>query len=77
MIVLTVILTGTGVGASQDADMFDVTPLRAFPRLSILGIFPALQPILAQVLVVAVIDVGFWLIGKGHDRARPKNRHAV
>ena len=71
------VLTGKGVGALQEAGMLDVTPLRDFPRISMLGIFPALQPILAQVLVVAVIGLGFWLIGKGHDGARPKDRHTV
>ncbi|HEY9091542.1 FTR1 family protein [Parasphingorhabdus sp.] len=77
MIVLTVVLTGKGVGALQEAGMLDVTPLKDFPRISMLGIYPALQPILAQVLVVAVIGLGFWLIGKGHDGERPKDRHTV
>ena len=77
MIVLTVVLTGKGVGALQEAGMLDITPLRDFPRISMLGIFPALQPILAQVLVVAVIGLGFWLIGKGNNGERPKDRHTA
>ncbi len=49
MIVLTVVLTGKGVGALQEAGMLDVTPLNDFPRISMLGIFPALQPITLHV----------------------------
>lgn len=77
MIMLTVVLTGKGVGALQEVGMLDVTPLRDFPRISMLGIFPALQPILAQVLVVAFIGLGFWLTGKRNDDERPKDGHAA
>jgi high-affinity iron transporter len=52
--VLAVVLIGKGVGALQKAGIFETTPL-ALPRIDFLGIYPSLQTVLAQLLVVAVI----------------------
>ena len=60
MIVLTVILTGKGIAALQEAGLMSVTPLPDFPQISMLGIFPAVQSLIAQVLVIAVIAAGYW-----------------
>ena len=60
MIVLTVILTGKGIAALQEAGLMSVTPLPDFPQISMLGIFPAIQSLVAQVLVIAVIAAGYW-----------------
>ena len=60
MIVLTVILTGKGIAALQEAGLMSVTPLPDFPHIAMLGIFPAVQSLIAQVLVIAVIAVGYW-----------------
>ena len=60
MIVLTVILTGKGIAALQEAGLMSVTPLPDFPQIAMLGIFPAVQPLIAQVLVIAIIAAGYW-----------------
>ena len=60
MIVLTVILTGKGIAALQEAGLMSVTPLPDFPQIAMLGIFPAVQSLIAQVLVIAVIAAGYW-----------------
>ncbi|ATW05791.1 cytochrome c/FTR1 family iron permease [Sphingorhabdus sp. YGSMI21] len=60
MIVLTVILTGKGIAALQEAGLMSVTPLSDFPQIAMLGIFPAVQSLIAQVLVIAVIAAGYW-----------------
>tara|TARA_R110002020_G_scaffold7424_1_gene31236 strand:- start:439 stop:2364 length:1926 start_codon:yes stop_codon:yes gene_type:complete len=60
MVVLTVILTGKGIAALQEAGLMSVTPLADFPQVSMLGIFPAVQSLIAQVLVIAVIAAGYW-----------------
>jgi len=51
--VLAVVLTGKGVAALQEAGVFDATPL-AGPRIEMLGVFPYLESVMAQ-LVVALI----------------------
>ena len=64
MIVLTVVLTGKGVAALQEAGLLSVTPLPNFPRISMLGIFPAAQPVVGQILVLVIIGAGLWLNGR-------------
>ena len=58
---LTVVLAGKGVAALQEAGIIDIAPLADAPRISILGIFPTWQSILAQLLMVLAILVGFSL----------------
>ena len=61
MIVLTVVLTGKGISALQEAGFLSITPLPDFPRISMLGIFPALQSVVGQIVVICVIVAGIWL----------------
>ncbi len=56
---LTVVLAGKGVAALQEAGIIAIAPLAAAPRLSMLGIFPTWQSILAQFAMVAAIIFGF------------------
>ena len=56
---LTVVLAGKGVAALQEAGIIDIAPLVSVPRLSVLGLFPTWQSVLAQLLMVAAIVVGF------------------
>jgi high-affinity iron transporter len=58
---LTVVLAGKGVAALQEAGIIDIAPLADAPRVSILGIFPTWQSILAQLLMVLAILAGFSL----------------
>lgn len=58
--VLAVVLVGKGIAALQEAGMIGVSPLEVMPRIPVLGIFPSWQPMLAQVLVLAVLVWGAW-----------------
>ena len=61
MAALTVVLAGKGVAALQEAGVIDIAPLAAAPRLSMLGIFPTWQSIMAQLLMVVAIVAGFTI----------------
>ena len=58
---LAVVLTGKGVAALQEAGMLDIHPLAAIPRLELIGLFPTLEGVVAQVLTVLAIATGFWM----------------
>ena len=58
--VLAVVLAGKGIAALQEAGLIGVFPLEGFPRISVLGMFPSWQPVLAQMLVAASIVWGAW-----------------
>jgi high-affinity iron transporter len=57
--VLTVVLAGKGIGALQEAGVISITPLTGVPRISILGLFPTLEAVGAQLLMLVAIIVGF------------------
>jgi high-affinity iron transporter len=69
MAALTVVLAGKGVAALQEAGIIDIAPLANGPRLSLLGVFPTWQSILAQLLMVAAIIAGFSLNRRTGGRA--------
>ena len=56
--VLAVVLAGKGVAALQEAGLIGITPI-AVPRIDVLGLFPTLQAVLAQALVLAALIAGF------------------
>jgi len=57
--VLTVVLAGKGVAALQEAGLVSIHPLAALPRISLLGLFPTLQGIAAQVVTLLALLIGF------------------
>jgi len=59
MAILTVVLAGKGVSALQEAGIIAIAPLRDVPRLSMLGLFPTWQSVLAQLLMAVAIGTGF------------------
>ena len=61
MAVLTVVLAGKGISALQEAGIVGIAPLRAVPRLSLVGLFPTAQTIAAQIAMVAALALGFAL----------------
>lgn len=61
---LAVVLAGKGVAALQEAGLLDIRPLAAAPRIELLGVFPTLEGLVAQVLTLAVIVAGFWFTGR-------------
>ncbi|MES2290068.1 MAG: FTR1 family protein [Pseudomonadota bacterium] len=61
MAVLTIVLAGKGVAALQEAGIIDIAPLAGDFRVSVLGIFPTVQSIGAQLLMLAMVLGGFTL----------------
>ena len=57
--ILAVVLAGKGIAAVQEAGLLGVTPLAAAPRIEILGIYPTLEGLGAQVATLAVLLIGF------------------
>ena len=56
---LTVVLAGKGVAALQEAGIIDIAPMAEAPRLSMLGLFPTWQSIMAQLVMAITIAAGF------------------
>jgi high-affinity iron transporter len=69
--VLAVVLAGKGVAALQEAGMLGVMPVSWAPRISLLGLYPTVQGLVAQAATLAVLIAGF-----GRNR-RPANRLAA
>jgi high-affinity iron transporter len=59
--ILAVVLAGKGVAALQEAGLISIHPLGALPRIAMLGLFPTLQGIVAQVATLLALVVGFGL----------------
>ena len=74
MCVLAVVLAGKGVAALQESGHVPVTSLD-FITLAPLGVFPTAQSLGAQLIVVIVVGVGFYLSSKGL-RAHASVEHA-
>jgi hypothetical protein len=53
--------TGEGVAALQEAGLINIAPLTDVPRLSVLGVFPTWQSVLAQ-LLMAELPPSEWSI---------------
>jgi high-affinity iron transporter len=66
--VLAVVLAGKGVAALQEAGMIGVIPLAWAPRVEILGLYPTLQGLLAQVATLAILLLGFGRNRRGARR---------
>lgn len=58
--VLCVVLIGKGVSALQEAGWLPISPLSGFIRVEILGLYPTVQGIVAQVAMALLLLVGFW-----------------
>src|SRR5690606_37840245 len=67
--VVAVVLAGKGVSALQEAGLVSVSTL-AIPKVALLGLYPTLQSVLAQLATLAVLMVGFWF------NRRPSLLHA-
>lgn len=57
---LAVVLAGKGVAALQEAGMIDIAPLAQMPRIPVLGLFPTMESIGAQLLTIAIVVLGGW-----------------
>jgi len=56
--VLAVVLTGKGVAALQEAGYLPVTPMAALPRVELLGLYPTIEGVLAQLGMIVLIITG-------------------
>ncbi|MBN4668727.1 iron permease, partial [Pandoraea nosoerga] len=52
--VLAVVLIGKGVAALQKVGFLHITPI-SMPRIDVLGIYPSVQTVLAQVAILLII----------------------
>lgn len=62
--VLAVVLTGKGVASLQETGLIDIRPAAGVPRLELLGLFPTWESVAAQIVVLAVLVIGFWMTGR-------------
>lgn len=67
--VLAVVLIGKGVAALQEAGMLDVTPI-AGPSVDLLGVYPSMQTMTAQVAVLLIVAVSMLFNAYANKRVR-------
>ena len=67
--ILAVVLAGKGVGALQEAGLVPVTPLAGVPRITMIGLFPTVEAVMAQLVTLAAVVLGF--------RASARPRHVA
>ena len=58
--VLAVVLAGKGVAALQEAGMVGITPLAGLPRSPMLGLYPTLETLAAQIVMALLLAAGFF-----------------
>ena len=69
--ILAVVLAGKGVGALQEAGLVPVTPLAGVPRITMIGLFPTLEAVGAQLLMLAALAFGFRVAARPRPLAAP------
>lgn len=57
--VLAVVLIGKGTSALQEAGYLSAHLLPGFPRVEILGLYPTMEGLCAQAIVIAVLAIGY------------------
>jgi len=62
--VLAVVLTGKGLAALQETGLVDIRPAAFVPRFEVLGLFPTWETVVGQVVVLAVLIIGFRATGR-------------
>ena len=63
MAFMAVSFAGAGIAELQEADVVSLTPVSGFPTLDLLGIYPRVENLAAQAIVLVVI-VGLYFFGK-------------
>ena len=63
MALMAFTFTGSGIGELQEADVVSLTPISGFPTIDLLGIYPRVENLAAQAIVLAII-VGLYFFGK-------------
>ncbi|OYW75870.1 MAG: hypothetical protein B7Z26_10885 [Asticcacaulis sp. 32-58-5] len=57
--VLAVVLIGKGVSALQEAGYLAIYPLAGVPQIELLGLFPTTEGVLAQIVMIVLLAIGF------------------
>lgn len=52
--ILAFVMVGKGVAALQKVGVFEISPI-PFPQIELLGIFPTMQTVVAQMLIVMIV----------------------
>ncbi|WP_210424417.1 FTR1 family iron permease [Gephyromycinifex aptenodytis] len=60
--ILALTFTGSGIGELQEADVVSVTPIAGIPTIDLLGIYPRVENLAAQALVLALM-IGLFIYG--------------
>ncbi|WP_169542677.1 cytochrome c/FTR1 family iron permease [Sphingomonas baiyangensis] len=68
--ILAVVLAGKGIAGLQEAGVIGVRPLDSVPRIDILGLFPTVQTVLAQITAILILAAGFWFSGRSAAATR-------
>ncbi len=68
--VLAVALMGKGVAALQKVGFLDVTPVK-LPRIDVLGVYPSMQTIVAQILILLTIVVSIMYNVQSQKKSGP------
>ena len=69
--ILAVVLAGKGIGALQEAGLVSVTPLAGVPRITMVGLFPTVEAVLAQLVTLAAVLFGFRVSARPRAVAVP------
>lgn len=69
--VLAVVLAGKGVAALQEAGTIGITTVPAVPRAPMLGLYPTLEAVGAQLLMIAALTFGFRAAARPRALAAP------
>ncbi len=71
--ILAVVLAGKGISGLQEAGLLGITLLPNLPRIPVLGVAPALEPVAAQIFTLTLIGLGYWCNKmKGVDARTPQ-----
>ncbi|MBC7983560.1 MAG: cytochrome c/FTR1 family iron permease [Candidatus Obscuribacterales bacterium] len=68
LLILAVVFTGQGIAALQEAGKIGAHSVN-FISISMLGIYPTLQTLIAQAIVLLVCVFGFWWVGRTNNAA--------
>ena len=63
--VVAVVLAGKGIAALQEAGWVSVSTL-PIPTVALLGIYPTVQSVLAQLVTLSILIAGFWFNSRPH-----------
>ena len=66
--ILAVVLVGKGVAALQEAGFVGVHPLDSVPRITMLGLFPTVETLGAQIAMIVLLIAGYLFADRRNAR---------